>query len=769
MVISRTPVRRCNGDLTPFLMRLAASVGLMALVTPSAVWAQSTTKGQSTTDNAGLTEIIVTAQKRSESAQNVPVAITSLDAGRLSTAGITDTSELSQLTPSLNFNTNLGGFGQPRIRGIGTTATGPGIENPVATYVDGVYIGSSTGAIFQLADVQQVDVLKGPQGTLFGRNATGGVIQVTTRQPTEDLHANFQASYGNYNTWGGSGYISGGLAHGLTASIAAVFNEQDKGYGRNLYDGSQVQKGWDYGLRGKLRWGSDDGDTTITLAGDYAKLSRSDPAIRTYQGLTVNGTTTPGGRYDIDLNTAPIVKTRSDGGSLNVTHDFDKVQLVSISAWREAQLYTSIDADQTPANLLSFNEIQKDKQYTQEVQLLSTDKGPFKWVLGGFYMWSQGQYLPINTQGILACGYACANILISQTVSQKLNSYAAFAQGTYELGASTNLTAGIRYTNDQRQMNEAQTITTTPFFGAPSIVNVTAPQVSKTFPKVTWRLSVDHRFSREVMVYASYNRGFKSGSFQPDSFPAQVLQPETVDAFEAGIKTDLFDRKVRINLSGFYYNYTNLQANQIIQGQLYVYNAPGSINYGLDADASVKLTRDLTLNLGASWLHARYKDGFLTAFWSVPIPNAASAANTAFHAVGGNSVIQCSPTTNYAGTVFAPCDASGRHVQNSPDVTLNAGLDYLVPLAGGKLDLAGNVYYNGGYFADPQNRLQQPHYTLLDASITWKPANEAFFIRGWGKNLTNAYYTQQQNALDVGDNEVAAPPRTYGLTVGFKY
>ncbi|WP_206243746.1 TonB-dependent receptor [Novosphingobium terrae] len=764
-----------RADLRGHCGVLALSMAFGCLVIPGAAMAQTTpssaappaTSGAPITQ--GLADIIVTAQKRSETAQNVPVAITSLSMGRLSTAGITDTTELAQLTPSLSFNTNLGGFGQPRIRGIGTTATGPGIENPVATYVDGVYIGSSTGAIFALADVQQVDVLKGPQGTLFGRNATGGVIQVTTLKPTEELHANAQLTYGNYNTYGGSAYLSGGLTKGVTASLAGVFNEQDKGYGKNLYTGHDVQKGWDYGLRGKLRWASEDESTVVTLAGDYAQSSRSDPAIRTYQGLTIAGTPTPGGRYDINLDVDPIVKTKQGGGMVNITHDFAAVQLVSISAYRAAQLFTRIDADQTPANLLTFSEIQKDKQFTQELQLLSTNKGPFKWVLGGFYMWSQGKYDPIDTQGMLACGYACANEDISQLVRQTLNSFAGFAQGTYTLGERTNLTAGIRYTSDKRDMAESQTITTTPFFGAATVVPVTAPAVSKTFPKLTWRLSIDHRFSREVMVYASYNRGFKSGSFQPDSFPPQILQPETVDAFEAGVKTDLFDRRVRLNLSGFYYDYSNLQANQIIQGQLYVYNAPGSINYGLDADLQIKVNDHLTLNGGASWLHARYKDGFLTPFWSVPIPNAYSNANAFFHAVGGNSVIQCVAGTNYAGTVFAPCDASGRHVQNAPDVTLNGGFDYVVPVAGGKLDLSSNVYFNGGSYADPQNRLHQARYALLDASLTWKPANEAFFIRGWGKNLTNTYYTQQQNALDVGDNEVAAPPRTYGLTIGFKY
>jgi iron complex outermembrane receptor protein len=747
----------------------AALAALAAAATPAL--AQTAANGAGAADDVGLGEIIVTAQKRSESAQNVPVAITSIDPIRLAAAGITDTTQLKQLAPALNFNTNLGGFGQPRIRGIGTTATGPGIENPVATYVDGVYIGSSTGAIFALADVQQIDVLNGPQGTLFGRNATGGVIQVTTLQPSQDAQVKGQVYYGNYKSWGGSGYATGGLGNGLAASLAGVFNQQDKGYGRNLATGNQVQKGWDYGLRGKLRWQLPDGATTITVAGDYAEASRSDPAIRTYQGLTIAGTPTPGGDRDINLNVDPIVRTHQGGAMMNITHDFAKVQLVSISSFREARLYTKIDADQTPANSLTFSEVQKDRQFTQELQLLSTGSGPFKWTLGGFYMWSEGKYDPIRTEGVLACGFACANDIIVQNVRQKLDSWAAFAQGTYAVDSATNVTAGLRYTIDTRLIDESQNITTVPFFGANTVVTGAALATRK-FPKLTWRLSVDHRFSPEVMGYASYNRGFKSGSFQPDSFPPKVLQPETVDAFEVGLKTDLADRRVRLNVSAFYYDYTNIQANQIIQGQLFVYNAPGSTNYGLDADLAIKVSPELTLTAGAALLHARYKSGFTSAFWSIPAPNANSGANPFFTAVGGNSVIQCPAVGGvnaFVPATFAPCDASGKRVQNTPEVVLNAGFTYGVPLAGGELNLAGNVYYNGGYYDDPQNRLRQANYTLVDASATWNAPNDAYFIKVWGKNLADTFYTQQQNALDVGDNRVAAPPRTYGLTVGFKY
>jgi iron complex outermembrane receptor protein len=180
--------------------------------------AAASTNGQSQSstpaapqDDGGVKDIVVTAQRRSENLQNVPVAVTALTPETLAVAGVASTDDLKALTPGLNFNTNLGGFGQPRIRGVGTTATGPGIENPTATYIDNVYIGTSAGALFALNDVDQVAVLKGPQGTLFGRNATGGLIQVTTRAPSIEPHAEVQFGYGNYKTVNASGYVTGGI------------------------------------------------------------------------------------------------------------------------------------------------------------------------------------------------------------------------------------------------------------------------------------------------------------------------------------------------------------------------------------------------------------------------------------------------------------------------------------------------------------------------------------------------------------------------------
>jgi iron complex outermembrane recepter protein len=684
--------------------------------------------------DSGVGEIIVTAQKRSESAQNVPVAITSLNPLALANSGVMDTGDLKMVTPGLTFNTNLGGFGQPRIRGIGSTATGPGIENPVATVIDGVYLGSSNGAIMGLSDVQQVDILKGPQGTLFGRNATGGVIQVTSLDPTQALHANVTGTYGNYDTWGGTGYVTGGLTQNLSASVAGSYTQQDKGYGINVANGQQVGKSNTGAVRAKLLW-TPDSDTRITLSGDFSDLQGSMPAIRTTSTL-VTGGQTGGGPYDIDVDTQPYLHTQVGGGSLTVKRNLGSVELTSISAYRSSFLHTTIDGDQTEAPLLAVDIVQKEHQFSQELQLASTGRGPLRWVAGLYYFHYDGYFDP-STIG----GEALAGGNVSYYDKATLNSYAAYGQATYAFDPATNLTVGLRYTLDQRTLYQDEA--TNNVYG---YTGDATEYASKDFPKLTWRIALDHRFSRQLMAYVSYNRGFKSGTFQAQTTPLQPLQVETVDAFEGGFKADLLDRKLRLNLSGFYYDYTNLQANQIVNGAVQVYDAPGSINYGLDADLIFKPVRNLQFTGGISWLHARYKDGFTDA------------------------IFNANPGVNTAGITIVTGNASGYRLQDTPDFTANAGVSYDIDTAhNGNFRAAVNYYYNGGYYGDVQNLLKQNAYGLLDASLSWEAPGGAFSVKVWGKNLTNTYYFQQYDMTNYGNNLVAAPPRTYGVTLGAKY
>jgi iron complex outermembrane receptor protein len=759
-------------EMTTVFHKALLAAGCLALLPASTVFAQSATGNVSV-----LEEIVVTAQKRQENMQDVPIAVTAISGDALQKVGVTDTFDLKALVPSLNFSTAVGGIGLPRIRGVGSTGFGPGVENPVATYIDGVYISSSIGALTSLNDIAQVAVLKGPQGTLFGRNATGGLIQITTKQPSHDFKGDVQATVGNYGTAGGGLYLTGGMSDSIAASIAFKYEDRNDGYGVNTKTGNDILTQQSYSGRAKVLWEVD--ATSATLSADMSHVDSANAAFRPVT-RNVRGNFAAGGQRDTDADIDPSMDADQTGASLEIRHQFGGMELMSLSAYRNMELNTKFDPDGTTedewvgvpfANAVpsaangfqgqGFNHgfvIENtaiEKQFTQEIQLQSTGEGSFKWVMGAFYMKGDGKYDParstnaFQTAGNAAFG-APPGRYTDLVATQTLDSYAAFVQGSYALGAATNLTAGLRYTRDER---EASGIRQTYEATGRLVAVQTAPQgvvesSSDTFSEPTWRLSLDHRFSPEVMGYASYNRGFRSAAFVVQNIGLttpltnKLLQPEIVDAYEVGIKTDLLDRRVRLNAAAYYYDQKNAQVMQIQSGIQFIYNAEGAKIYGLDADLTALVTEHFTLTAGVNYTHGRYTQ-FTNAVAAIP------------QAAGGN--------------LLTIGDASGKRLQNVPDWTANLGASYDVPTSVGDITFSGNYYHNDGWAADPDNRVNQEAYGLLDGSVSWQSSNEKLSLSLWGKNLTDEFYFQQLGASNFADNGVQAAPRTYGVTFGLHF
>ena len=688
----------------------------------------------SANEGAELTEVVITAQKRPEKMQDVPIAVTALDASDLQAQGVGGTLELTAAVPGLNFTDGVGVYGLPVIRSVGTTSQGPGIENPVATYVDGVYMVAASSSLMSLNDVSQVAVLKGPQGTLFGRNATGGLIQVTTKDPTHDFNGNVQGTVGSVGTSGEGLYLNGGLTQTLAANFAFSNDEQTRGFGRNLYTGQYVDTRHSTAMRGKLLWQPDE-KTDITLSLDYARTRATLPAYRIVND-TVFNTPTPGGPFDINLNVTPAVAAREGGLSLNARHDFDSLQFVSISAWRNGHTHDLFDADGVPAPILTIDQTQRNSQFSQEFQLISSADLRFNWVAGVFFMKADSKYDPAITNSASAPGpfYLYADL--------KLTSYAAFAQGTYKFSDTTNLTGGLRYSSDDRAIVSNQ------FMLLPNgvLTDVVTPQdTSKNFAKPTWRLSLDHHFSPDVMGYASYNRGFRSGTYAPQIFPATPLNPEVLDAFEAGVKTDALDHRLRLNAAAFYYDYKNRQVLAIVNGFQQVYVAPKSVSYGADADLTWQATDSFALTAGASAIHARYKS----------FEDAVFTAGTNPGPFG------------YAVTIQS---ADGNTLESTPSWTFNVGPSYRLPTPAGEFTASANFYHNGGWWASPDNRARQPAYDTVAADLVWVPNfYRNLSLRAWGKNLSNKVYATQLTETGFGDNAEFAPGRTWGLTVDVRF
>jgi iron complex outermembrane receptor protein len=693
--------------------------------------------------NSGeLEEIVVTAQKRAENIQDVPIAITALTMQELQSAGVNDTTDIKEAIPNFNFSLNGGMLALPMIRGIGTFAAGPGIENPVALYVDGVYIASQAAGLFNLTDIDQLAVLKGPQGTLFGRNSTGGLIQITTRSPQQDFTSDIHVTGGNLRTYGADAFVAGGLTDKLAASVSLYYYDQSDGFGRNLVNGQDVAYATNSAVRGKLLWTPDDA-TRVTLALDYLDTNAGQPAASTEPGTLsfIAGQPHLGSPWDINAAFQPLSRLWQDGVSLDIQHDFGTVaRLLSITAdrWNTFKGTFNGSADALP--LLGVFFWEQDQQFSQELQLQSLGEGKLKWVAGVYFFHADGA-----APGLLLYGDALGlppNTDIEDKNNQITQSVAGFAQASYELPMDTQLTAGYRYTTERHSLDASSGLVT-----PTGATLASQPHEQAQFEHPSWRAALDHQFLPDVMGYLSFNTGSKSGFFDASVTPPSFVKPEYLTAYEAGIKTELFDHRLRFNVAGFYYVDTNVQIFYVNDGVQEIANGSGAKEHGIDADLAWQATRNLTVSASGGWLDARY-GAFPNATFSQP---------------------QFTPPY---GSVFYPGNATGNFVQYAPDYTASLGLTYrlpgsIFPANLGSFSISAHDYENGGWFADTQNRLRQNAYNLFDASALWTARDQHWDIRLWGKNLTNQYYAGQLGANPpFGDYVQPAPGRTYGVTFG---
>jgi iron complex outermembrane recepter protein len=684
---------------------------------------------QTREDAVTLDEVIVTAEKRPSNLQNTPITVNAFDASTLTVSGVTSTADLGVLTPGLEFG-NQFGYGQPHLRGIGTVANGPGVENPVALYVDGVYIAAMAGSTLALNNIAGIEVLKGPQGTLFGRNATGGLIQVTTKDPQHNTAGEASVTYGNYNTWGTDFYMTGGMSQTLAADVAVHFMDQGTGYGINYFNGLDVNKNQDLAIRSKWLLTPVAG-TEFKLIADYER-STSIPALPPAPGTTpLGGPPYVGPRQGLDGYFQPHGLNDGGGLSLRAEHDFNFGQLVSTTAYRKSSMDVAFDGSLVTDYNYALNiEIwEKHEQFTQEFQLSSAVDSAIKWITGVFLYDADGQYAPIALTGGLLAPYTFVNT----ASDQRALSVAAYAQATKEVADATNLTVGMRYTWERRRFHNSELLG----LGDGTSQFIEGGDASVKYTKPTWRVSLDHRFSPELLAYVSYNRGFKSGGFNDDLVPGTRYAPETLDAYELGVKTDLLERRLRLDAAGFLYSYKNIQAISYPAGIEVIYNGAAARLYGLDLDLNAKLATDLTLTVGLELLHSAFTS-FPNADYSTP-------------AVGG-------------GTNFATFDATGRQLGLAPNLTWDVALNYAVPTSLGELAFTGVYSYSDGWHVDPDNRLHQPPYSLVNAQTSWTSPSTVNKVTLWGKNLRNTQYTTALASQGNGDYAVYAPPRTFGIT-----
>lgn len=472
----------------------------------------------------GVEDIVVTAQRRSERLQNVPVAVTAASAARLAAVGITNTQELAAITPGL-IVPQTAGFIQPFIRGVGSSTNGPGLEAPVATYIDGVYIASAPSALLTLNNVERIEILKGPQGTLFGRNATGGLIQVITRDPTDKPSLDLGLTYASYKDIIAETYVSSGITADLSADLAIRYEHQDDGWGRNLATGNPTgDLPHDLAVRSKFVFDNKAG-TIVKLAFDYEdRVSRREVQHidlqynPTYNIPRFGGPFNYGAPYDINNEFDPTYQLRAGGVSLTVKQDLsDSVVVQSITAYRQSWDNFTIDADRTPIAYIKIDATPQDAQFSQELQFSSVGSSRLKWVAGIYYYHAIDRWTP---EGILFGPTFISPVpnvpfTININDRENTNSIAGYAQATYEILHDTNITLGGRYTYEKKHETGGQDLLANGSLVATIPIPVPGSGNPSTldFKRFNYRVALDHHFGSSILGYISYNTGFKSGGF----------------------------------------------------------------------------------------------------------------------------------------------------------------------------------------------------------------------------------------------------------------
>jgi outer membrane receptor protein involved in Fe transport len=691
-----------------------------------------------------LDEVLVTAQKRSQNIQDVPIAVTAVDSEAVVNAGIVNIQDLGQIVPTLTVS-NAVGIGFSYLRGIGTTAIGPGIEYPVSMYMDGVYLASTTATLLDFGNIDRVEVLKGPQGTLFGRNATGGLIGIFTRDPDQQFRSSGDVSFDNYQSIKAKLYVGGGVAANLAADISVNAGTQGEGWGENLVTGNDVFRNR-HNITARSKWVYTPGEATkVTLIGDYTDFKHSSNGQRLYPGTLPNAgygaAPQPAhGAWDIIADVDPLFTNKSGGASLKLEHDFGGVDFLSLTAYRDSESTLFWDVDFTEVPWLIGDLVDAESQFSQELQLSSNSSGLFNWTAGVYYFRAVGEYKPTAIEGNLVRAiFGPTAVRLEPFNKQVSDAIAGFAQGTFAISEATNLTTGIRYSSEKRTLSGSTFLFDTAVPGA--IPLGTTPEKSLKFKKPTYRIALDHKFNDEVMGYISWNTGFKSGGWNTQQAADPSFKPEYVKAYEAGFKSDLLGRRLRLNAAAFYYDYSNIQVQKVGTTNTGIINGAAATIKGIETELDFAASENLRLSGGVAWLHSRF-DTF---------------TNAPFRQTNPVSV--------------APGDASGNTIPFSPEFQIMANADLRTPLANGaELHFLGSLQFNDGMYFEADNQLKQKSYARINAGVRWNAADGRYNVKLWANNLTNEKVISYSSTLGDGTRDVTyQPPRTYGLTVGYDF
>jgi iron complex outermembrane receptor protein len=716
--------------------------------------AQETTASASTAPS--LEEIVVTAQKREERLQDVPVAISAVSGEELAANRVTDLYTLAASVPWVNMTQDSAVSQQLNIRGVVSVKLNDASAEPsVGLFVDEVYVPRMGSAFTDFFDLERIEVIRGPQGVLLGKNVVGGALSVITAKPSFSSSGSGTVSYGNYDSFMANGYLTGALSDHLAGRVA--FQVRDRaGYNRNVllkrdlddlnsYQGRAelLYKNDDSGLSAlfSLDYGNDDSNGTIRAAIDDPAIAGTAPlgAYRATNGLDPREDMSPQAEY---------VKRHSLGASLRVDWSgLEGASLTSISSYRDSKAewgYNQIGFDSPPSIVNTFvYQTETPTTYSQELRLASDNPdSALDWLAGAYYQHDdiERPYRHLaRTNSTLAVfsGHSFYD------ASAEISTAAAFGQLGYEFGHGFKATAGVRYLHDDKSGHKD--VTCLEDFGDGACVTpLRGPKgtqwsvdYGETWDAVTGQGVLEYKFNDSVMTYASIAQGFKGGGWDfipPTPVAATIsFDPEHVTNYEIGLKSDYLDQRLRVNAALFQMDYRDLQAQRtdLTCLCLITSNAGSARIQGLEFEMNAAATRDLTINAALTVLDPKYID-----------------------------------YDDKAGHIY-----DDNTMQRTPKNKYNLGLVYAADVGGWEDGVVARVNYSyqSKMYWGPDNVSYEPGYGLIDASVRVQPPGGPWAVTVWGKNLNDELYSQLGLPF-LGDLvEVWGPPRTYGVDFTYSF
>lgn len=688
--------------------------------------------------------VVVTAQKRDQDIQEVPIAVTALGGEALQDAHVTTVMDLNALAPSLQVKTD-DNAANPKIfiRGIGLNDFNPNTASAVAIYSDGVYIGSPLAQMGQFFDLERVEVLRGPQGTLYGRNTTGGAINLISRKPSDAFEAMASMEYGSYNSLALEGAVGGPITPELAYRASATYLTND-GYALNRLTGNRgndtnrgaarLQLAWNpsdaFDALFQLRYGKTDGGSiwayNRSLLPATPQATGPDgfclPAYYTSGDCTdlAGYANTSTNLYQGDYHLEGKDRVETYGASATLTWDLGAMSLISVTGYDHADRDDHEDTDAGPTDILTARYRAQQWAASEELRLQSNGDNQLNWVAGAYFahddLKSNSYYdvFRVANSGDPLTDLPAGIGVFSWPFAQKTDSYAVFGQIDYKFTDRLTSTLGLRYSSDDKAFRYDSLYAsdiggpTTPivFDDGVNPPVVVAADASKSFNSVSGKLGLQYRLTDDVNLYGGYNRGYKSGGFfggqTTDPSSLRPYEDEVVDAYEAGLKSQWFDGMVTANFAAFFYDYQNLQVYTLVVDpttQLTVQNFTNASNAevkGLEAELTASPIEGLELSLGASFLDATYQD---------------------FQSQGD--------------------DYSGNTLPNAPETSLNGSARYEWEFFGGIAEAQADVAYRSKVYYDTRNveRLSDGDRTFVNLRFGWKPAQGGMEFGVYGRNV----------------------------------